>query len=203
MRHERAQERRRAGQRWWWQLAGLLLATPAWAQANPVKAPTAATPTTSWMVGVDLRTEVGTHPARIAVGGRRGAFDVVAVVDPMAVTDGQIDSDVHLVWRPSGRAASASWAGLLGWRTTAIGSLGGGHQLQQKLLLGTVAPLPTFFSGRLQPNLGAELAVRVVKHGGGLPTETIGFSSGRAYIDQMQFALWLRFAWHVGIDHGR
>lgn len=151
------------------------------------------------LAGLDLRTEVGTHPVRIAAGMRRGALDLVAVLDPMAAFDGQIDTDLQLSWRPGGGMDGQGWAAMLGWRLTAIGSLAGGRQLHEKLLLGTAAPLPTFWDGRLQPSFGAELGLTVLKHGGGLPSEAIGFSSARAYIDQVQFALWLRFAWRFPI----
>ncbi len=39
---------------------------------------------------------------------------------------------------------------------------------------------------------GLELAMMLVKHGGGGPVETIGFSQGRRFVDFVNFALFLR-----------
>lgn len=143
--------------------------------------------------GGNLRTDPGVHAIRLDAGLQVWQFDLVGVVDPMFWTDGQVDTDLLLQWRsPIGISPYA------GWRTTALW-LTDEPQLQQNLLLGLAADLPSFFDESLRGQAGLELATMVLKHGGGLPTETISFASGRSYIDFVNFALFLRYEFAVGM----
>jgi hypothetical protein len=137
-------------------------------------------------VGVNLRTDLGAHPIRFDLGMRWEMIDVALVVDPMVLTDGLLSTDLLLMWRtPIGVAP------LVGWRVNAVGIIDG-PQLQQNLLVGVAGDLPRFFGGWLRGQAGIEVAATLLRHGGGLPPETIGLSSGRSYIDLINFALFFR-----------
>ena len=49
-----------------------------------------------WHIGLNLRTDFGTHPLRIDGGVRFDRFDVILVLDPMFWLDGQSDNDLLL-----------------------------------------------------------------------------------------------------------
>jgi hypothetical protein len=117
----------------------------------------------------------------------------------MALTDGQMSTDLLLQYR-----SDVGIDGLVGWRTTTIGALDG-PQFQQNLLLGAGLELPRFCDGAIRGQWGVELAMTVVKHGGGLPQEVISFSSGRHYIDLVNFAMFARveFGWPWGAPSSR
>ncbi len=144
---------------------------------------TTARADTSWHAGVDLRIDQGAHPIRLAGGLQLDALDTTLVLDPMFWTDGQHDTDVFASW---GRR----WSLVGGWRTTAI-AIAGGHQFQQKLLVGVGAPLPDL--GPVRARWTFELATLLVKHGGDLPTDTISFASGRDFIDLVNFGMFVTF----------
>jgi hypothetical protein len=136
--------------------------------------------------GLNLRTDLGAHPIRLDMGVRWEMVDVVLVVDPMVFTDGLMSTDLLLMWRtPIGVAP------LAGWRLNTLNVIDG-PQMQQNLVVGAAGDLPRFFGGWLRGQAGLELAATIVRHGGGLPAEMIGFSSGRSYIDLLNFALFLR-----------
>jgi len=154
-------------------------------------APTTAPPARDWHVGFNLRTDLGSHPIRLDGGVRLGAWDAIAVVDLMAWTDGQMATDVMALHR-----SKSGWGWLVGWRWTRIG-LADGAQNQQKLLLGCTGDLPRPARwGRA--SWGVELATVVVKHGGGLPTETLSFASSRSFIDLVNFGMFVRFEFWRG-----
>ena|SRR5688572_6119572 len=139
-----------------------------------------------WHAGLDLRVDQGAHPIRTGIGIERGRHDLTLVLDPMFWTDGQHDIDALAYWKLS----SAGWGFLYGWRTTAI-SLMGGHQFQEKLLLGIGAPLPFFGHLPLRARWSFELASLVVKHGAGLPRQWISFDEGRDFIDLLNFGMFV------------
>jgi len=140
----------------------------------------------SWHAGLDLRVDNGAHPIRAGGGLQLGpSIDTELVLDPMVVFDGQHDLDGLAIF---GKTYSA----LAGWRTTSIG-IAGGHQFQEKLVLGVAAPLPVFGSAPLRARFAFELATVLVKHGGDLPTETISFASGRDFVDLVNFGMWVTF----------
>jgi hypothetical protein len=138
-----------------------------------------------WHAGLDLRADPGTHPIRTGGGLEHGRLDTMLVLDPMVLTDGQHDADLFATWRLS----ESGWGVLGGWRTTAI-DLAGGHQFQDKLLLGVGAPLP-WFGSSIRVRWAFELATVVVKHGADLPTEWISFASGRDFIDLVNFGMFV------------
>jgi hypothetical protein len=86
-----------------------------------------------------------------------------------------------------------------GWRLNTV-PLVGTSQLQQNLLLGAGLPFPKFFGDRVTGQWGLELAMMLVKHGGDLPAETIAFKSGRHYIDFVNFGMFARFDYNLGLS---
>ena len=157
-----------------------LVLLPGVAAANP-----------RWHAGLNLRADLGTHPIRVGGGVQFEHIDGTLVLDPMFWTDGQHDIDALAFWAPCSRA----WGLFGGWRTSAIGILGG-TQFQEKVLVGIGAPLP-----RLKPYIRArwsfELATVLVKHGADLPTDWISFASGRDFIDLVNFGMFVT----VEYDH--
>lgn len=148
------------------------LVAPILLLALTMAAPAAAEPFArdaaprAWHAGVNLRPELGVRPLRVDAGLRFGAVDTILVVDPFWWTDGVFDLDLLGSWQPGD-----TYGLLAGWRTTSI-ELDTGSQHQERLLLGAGAALPAFLGGSLRPHVGFELAVLLVKHGGGLPTES-------------------------------
>jgi len=165
-------------------IAPLLLAAVTHA---PVESPH------DWHVGANFRTDFGTHPLRLDVGARMGSIDTIVVLDPMFFTDGQHDLDALVDWRFSSRGYSM----LAGWRTSIV-ALAGGHQLQQKSVLGLGGRLPELWDGRLRVQAGFEATVLWIKHGAGLPTDTLSFESPRHVADLFNFGLFLRFEHATG-----
>jgi len=139
-----------------------------------------------WHAGLNLRADPGTHPIRAGGGVELGAIDATLVLDPMFWTDGQHDVDAFATYRLS----ASGWGILGGWRTTAIG-IAGGHQFQDKLLVGVAAPLPDL--GPFRTRWTFELATVIVKHGADLPSEWISFESGRDFIDLINFGMFVSF----------
>ena len=133
--------------------------------------------------GIEVRTDLRTHPVRIPFGMRFQRIDTSLVVDPLVLADGQHDGDLTLEWR---RCAGEP-ALLVGWRTSTI-DLAGGHQWHESSLFGVTAQLGrrSWFSVRF----GAELAVLWIKHGGDLPASWIGLD--RAITDRIRFGMFVR-----------
>jgi hypothetical protein len=158
------------------------------AAAEPAPAPATAPAPARWSIhgGINLRTDLGTHPLRIDGGIRFRKLDAILVLDPMFFLDKQSSTDVLFEWR-----GDSGISPVLGWRFNTIG-LVDGTQVQENLILGGAADLPSFWEGRVRGQAGLELAMMLVKHGGGGPVETIGFSSGREFVDFVNFALFLR-----------
>src|SRR4051794_32236413 len=94
--------------------------------------------------GLDIRTDLGTHPVRFPFGVRRGDWDATIVADPAAVLDGEHDLDVLGEWFAGPRIAL-----MFGWRWTAI-HVAGGTLHQQRSLIGVTGIGPQFFSGHLR-----------------------------------------------------
>jgi hypothetical protein len=136
--------------------------------------------------GINLRTDLGTHPLRIDGGVRYKQLDFILVLDPMYFLDQQSSTDLLAEWRGKNGIAP-----VLGWRFNTIGFIDG-SQVQHNLLLGGALDTPKFWDGRVRGQVGLEMAMMLVKHGGGGPVETIGFSSGRRFVDFVNFALFLR-----------
>jgi hypothetical protein len=145
---------------------------------------------TRWHAGLNLRADLGTHPIRVGGGIQFEYVDTTLVLDPMFWTDGQHDIDALAFWAPCRRA----WGLFGGWRTSAIGILGG-TQFQEKLLLGIGAPLPQL--GPFRTRWSFELATVIVKHGADLPSDWISFASGRDFIDLVNFGMF------VSIEYGK
>lgn len=136
--------------------------------------------------GINLRTDLGTHPFRIDGGVRYKQLDFIFVVDPMYFLDQQSSTDLLAEWR-----GKNGFAPVLGWRFNTVGLIDG-SQKQHNLLIGGALDTPKFWDGRIRGQAGLEMAMMLVKHGGGGPVETIGFSSGRRFVDFVNFALFLR-----------
>jgi len=141
----------------------------------------------AWHVGTNLRTELSTHAFRLDGGVRLGRFDLVGVVDPMVVFDGEMDLDaLALIGITHGYRA------LAGWRAATL-SLSGGRQFQETLLVGATGPLPSL--GPIALEFGIELATVVVKHGGGVPTDWTSFGSSSHLGDNMNISMFLRIGY--------
>ena len=174
----------------------LALAWPTTAAAmtpEPDTEASASEPTQFLELGLNLRTDLGVHPLRINIGWRMPLLDVALTVDPMFWTDGQSSTDLAAFWLLDNGVHPYA-----GWRVTTIG-LRDGTQLQQNLLLGVGMALPEFFDGLLRGQWGLELATTIVKSGGELPTEVISFGSARSYLDLVNFAMFARFDFNIGL----
>src|SRR5687768_3795404 len=84
-----------------------------------------------WHAGLNLRSELGTHPIRIDGGIRLGRLDLIGVVDPMFWTDGEVDVDAIAAWHIGDRG----YAVFAGWRPASI-AIGDDRQWQHGLLVG-------------------------------------------------------------------
>ncbi len=155
---------------------------------NPTEAPAASTASSPWGFhgGINLRTDLGTHPLRIDGGVRYKQLDFILALDPLYFLDQQSSTDILAEWR-----GKNGFSPVLGWRFNTIG-LVDGSQVQHNLLLAGALDTPKFWDGRVRGQAGLELAMMLVKHGGGGPTGTIGFSEGRKFVDFVNFALFLR-----------
>jgi hypothetical protein len=138
--------------------------------------------------GLNLRADNGAHQIRVMAGIDTGPFDISLTVDPMVITDGQLDTDLLTTTR----LTDGGWGLLVGWRNTRIGILGG-NEFQEKLLLGIGAPLPLFGDLSVRMRWAFESAVVVVKHGGNLPTDWISFEQGRDFVDLINFGMYVTF----------
>lgn len=176
-----------------------LLLTTLTAAAWPAQAATpedsedAPAPTQFLELGLNLRTDLGVHPLRIDLGWRMPHLEALLVLDPMFWTDGQSSTDLSFHW-----LTEPGVQPFAGWRLTTIG-LPEGTQMQQNLLLGCGLALPEFFGGKLRGQWGMELAMTVAKHGGGLPSEVLSFASARHYLDLVNFAMFARFDFNLGM----
>ena len=142
--------------------------------------------------GLNIRTDYGVHSTRLDFGVRYQDYELDLVLDRMFWTNGQAHTDLLLQWHNE-----AGFSGFGGYRLSLIPLLDG-PQSQHNLLLGCAADLPQFFGGLLRGQAGFELAMTLVKAGGGLPAEYISFESGRSYIDLVNMALFIRL--NTGID---
>lgn len=136
-------------------------------------------------LGINLRTDIGTHPFRFDFGVRTGALDVTLVLDPMIMIDGQHDADLMIAY-------AKPWAPFAGYRLTTVALAGATHK-QHKALVGLAANLPTIGSGAVAGQWGVEMSTLLVKHGADLPTESVFSSNGRDFIDLLNFGMFLRF----------
>ncbi len=135
-------------------------------------------------VGLDLRTDLGTHHGRLPIGYRACQWDTTLVLDPLAVLDGQHDFDLIVE-----RYLGARFALLAGYRGSAIAVDGGLHN-PHRTLLGVTGVGPTFFDDRLLTKFSFEVDTLWVKHGGGAETDWI--SADRNLLDHFSVGLFLR-----------
>lgn len=159
-------------------LAMLALCSTARADAPPD-----TEPAITWHAGLELRTDLGTHPVRVPIGLRRASWDATVVLDPYAFLDGEHDLDAVAEWYVDPRIGL-----LAGWRWTAI-SVAGGLLHQQRSVIGITGVGPKF--GPVHTSATLELATLWVKHGAGTMTEWI--SADRNLIDHFAFGLSVRF----------
>lgn len=134
--------------------------------------------------GLDVRTDLGTHHTRVALGYRACAWDTTLVVDPMAVLDGQHDLDVMTEYFFGPRVGV-----LAGLRWSAVDVADGVHH-QERTFVGVTGLGPTFWDDALRTKFSLELATLWVKHGGG--TETDWISADRNLIDHFALGLFVR-----------
>jgi hypothetical protein len=135
-------------------------------------------------VGVDARTDLGTHHLRLPIGYRKDCLDTTLVFDPAAFLDGMHDFDL-LFERFIGPRVGL----LAGYRWSAIAVDGGLHH-QHRTLIGVTGIGPSFFDNRLRTSFSFEVATLWVKHGGGAETEWI--SADRNLLDHFSLGIFLR-----------
>lgn len=162
-----------------WLLGLIALAAPTAARANVLDA---------WTVNVQVTSDSDTQQARVGGGARIGKWKLGAVVDAQPWSDGSDDIDAVAEYSP----CADSWALLAGWRTAII-AIERGQQWQQQMLVGVVGNLPALFDGRIQPSVGANALVAVVRHGDELATDWISLASGRHVKDTISLNLVVRF----------
>ena len=148
----------------------------------------ASEPDRAWHVGTNLRSELSTHAFRIDGGVQLGRLDLIGVVDPMVWADGEMDLDLLATVRVN----RCGYRALVGWRNASI-ALDQGRHFQETLLLGATAPLPSL--GPLVLQVGVELATVLVKHGGGLPSETTSFANTTELGDNANISMFLRIGY--------
>jgi hypothetical protein len=137
--------------------------------------------------GLNLRADNGAHQIRVMAGFDTGDFDLSLTLDPMVITDGQLDTDLLATWK----VTDGGWGVITGFRNTRIGILGG-QEYQEKLILGVGAPLP-LLGDAIRIRWGLEAAAVIVKHGADLPTDWIKFSQGRDFVDLINFGMYVTF----------
>lgn len=134
-------------------------------------------------VGLDVRSDLGTHPVRIPLGIRVDRWKASIVLDPIYALDGQHDLDAV------GEYFFDRFGILFGWRSSLM-DLGDGLHHQERSLLGATALGPQLFSGHVQTSASFELATLWVKYGGDTPTQWI--PSDRSVMDHFAFGLFVR-----------
>ncbi len=143
-------------------------------------------------VGANLRSDFGVHALRFDAAYSAEHFRVLLTLDPWFWTDGQSSTDLLGFYRTSGLEP------FLGWRLNAIPAVDGA-QLQHNLLLGTALRFPDFWGGRISGQWGFETALMLYKHGGGVPSNSISFASGRHYLDFINFGMFARFHYNISL----
>ena len=139
-----------------------------------------------WHAGLNLRSELGTHPVRVDGGVRLGRVDLIAVLDPMFWTDGEIDVDLIGALH----VGSSGYAVFGGWRPASISIAHDARQFQHAVLVGALGPLPRI--GPFDLAWGFEVAAVVVKHGGALPTDTLSLDTMADVGDNVNLSMFLR-----------
>jgi len=150
------------------------------APARPVHADVAG------HAGLNLRPDNGAHQIRVMAGLDAGALDLSLTLDPMVITDGQLDTDLLATVK----LTDTGWGFITGVRNTRIGILGG-NEFQEKLILGVSAPLPLLGDLPVRLRFGFEAAAVIVKHGADLPTDWISFAQGRDFIDLINLGMYV------------
>jgi hypothetical protein len=135
-------------------------------------------------VGIDGRTDLGTHHVRVPFGYRTGNLDTTIVLDPAVVLDGQHDMDLNVEYFFGPRIGL-----LTGYRWSAIAVDQGLHN-QHRTILGVTAVGPSFCDEQLRTKFSFELATLWVKHGGGVDTNWI--SADRNLLDSFSVGLFVR-----------
>jgi hypothetical protein len=135
-------------------------------------------------VGLDARTDLGTHHLRLPLGYRTQNLDTTLVLDPLVVLDGQHDFDLDVEYFFGPRIGL-----LTGYRWSAIAVDNGLHH-QHRTLLGVTAVGPSFLDDQLRTKFSFEWTTLWVKHGGGVDANWI--SADRNLLDSFSFGLFAR-----------
>jgi hypothetical protein len=138
--------------------------------------------------GLNLRADNGAHQIRVMAGLDAGVVDLSLTLDPMVITDGQLDTDLVATWK----VTDGGWGIITGFRNTRIGILGG-REFHEKLLLGVGSPLPLFGDLSVRMRWGLEAGLVIVKHGADLPADWISFEQGRDFVDLINFGMFVTF----------
>jgi hypothetical protein len=141
-------------------------------------------------IGLDVRSDAGTHVARVPLGIRLDSWKASVVIDPIYALDGQHDFDAIAEY------FFDRFGVLVGWRWSQV-DLADSHHHQQRSLVGATAVGPQFLSGRIQTSASFELATLWVKHGGDTPTQWL--PSDRSLLDHFAFGLFVRIEYAVAL----
>jgi hypothetical protein len=139
-----------------------------------------------WHAGLNVRSELGTHPLRVDGGVRLGSVELIAVLDPMYWIDGEIDVDVIAAVH----VGASGYALFGGWRPASIAMAYDERQFQHAVLVGALGPLPRL--GPFDVTWGFEVATVVITHGGSLPTTTLSLDSMADVGDSVNLSMFLR-----------
>ena len=141
-------------------------------------------------VGLDVRSDLGTHAARIPLGIRLESWKATVVLDPIYALDGQHDLDVI------GEYFFDRFGVLFGWRWSQV-DLADSHHHQQRSLVGATAIGPQLLSGHIQTSASFEVATLWVKYGGDTPTQWI--PGDRSILDHVAFGLFVRIEYALAL----
>ncbi|MBA3502902.1 MAG: hypothetical protein M4D80_05565 [Myxococcota bacterium] len=149
-------------------------------------AATTPAPTRDWHIGMNLRTDFAARFYRADVGVRVRDWDFIVVLDPFGLQSGDYDYDGIVRY-----SVNRDWSVWSGARVTTV-PIGRSRQFSDKFLAGVSAVMPWFIP-RTRLHSGLELAVHVVSHGAGLPTNYVCIDSPICRKDHFVFSLFARF----------
>jgi len=159
--------------------------TFAWSFVSTVSPAAADSCERDWHAGLNMRTDFGARFFRADAGVRLGRLDLIAVLDPLGLRNGDYDLDA-LVRYESGRHWSI-WGGA----RVSVVPVGRDFQLHDKLLVGVSGLMPPLFD-RVRVHAGLELAIHMVAHGAGLPAAWVCVDSIECRRDHFVFSLFSR-----------
>jgi hypothetical protein len=143
-------------------------------------------PARDWHFGANLRTDFGARFYRVDAGVRLCRIDLIAVLDPWGLENGDYDFDAIASYNVHGH-----WSTWFGWRETIV-PIGRDRQYSEKVLLGVEGLMPSLGTDRLKLYSGLELAIHAHSHGGGIQDTWVCVDSPTCRKDHFVFGLFGR-----------